>query len=218
VSGLRERKKLQTRQHIADVAARLFAEHGYVAVTVEQVAQAADVAKKTVFNYFPTKEDLVFERAEAGEEDLITLLGNLPPGAPILDAFRADVTRHLDDVAGREPGFQHGSPLELAKTNRAVRRRMLEIAEIRAMAVSDAVAARRGVAPDDPEAGVVARTLLAAQQAVFHEVHRQLDAGATPKDAADAARPIADRMFALVATGLADYPRTENPDADRLAA
>jgi AcrR family transcriptional regulator len=57
-SGLRERKKRQTRQLIADTARRLFAERSFEDVTVAEVAGAADVAEATVFNYFPTKEDL----------------------------------------------------------------------------------------------------------------------------------------------------------------
>ena len=58
--GLREAKKLATRQQIADVAMRLFATHGFDAVTVAEVAAEAGVSQKTVFNYFPTKEDLFY--------------------------------------------------------------------------------------------------------------------------------------------------------------
>ena len=57
--GLRERKKEQTRQLIAETARRLFSERGFDRVTVAEVARAAEVSEQTVFNYFPTKEDLV---------------------------------------------------------------------------------------------------------------------------------------------------------------
>ena len=60
-SGRRERKKRQTRQVISDVATTLFLERGFDAVTVAEVARAADVAVQTVFNHFPTKEDLFFD-------------------------------------------------------------------------------------------------------------------------------------------------------------
>ena len=61
--GLREFKKARTRRAISDVATRLFAEQGFEAVTVAQIAAAAEVSIKTVFNYFTTKEDLFFDRA-----------------------------------------------------------------------------------------------------------------------------------------------------------
>src|SRR5918997_5362167 len=60
MSGLRERKKKATRDAIHDGAMRLFAEHGFAGTTIDQIAQAADVSRATVFSYFPTKEDIVF--------------------------------------------------------------------------------------------------------------------------------------------------------------
>ena len=65
MEGLRERKKRETRETIARTAMDLFVERGYDAVTVADVARAADVSEKTVFNYFPAKEDLVFGRGQA---------------------------------------------------------------------------------------------------------------------------------------------------------
>jgi AcrR family transcriptional regulator len=62
--GRRDRKKAQTRQLISDIATRLFIERGFENVSVDEIAQEAQVARKTVFNYFPRKEDLVFDREE----------------------------------------------------------------------------------------------------------------------------------------------------------
>ncbi|MBF4619263.1 TetR/AcrR family transcriptional regulator [Clavibacter sp. VKM Ac-2873] len=62
--GLRDRKKQETRDRLADAAARLFAEHGYDAVAVVDVARAADVSDQTVYNYFPAKHELVLDRAD----------------------------------------------------------------------------------------------------------------------------------------------------------
>src|SRR5215208_2442716 len=86
--GLRERKKQQTRQAIADTARRLFSERGFDAVTVAEVARAADVSEKTVFNYFPTKEDLFYSRLEAFEDELLGAVRGRKPGETVLDAFR----------------------------------------------------------------------------------------------------------------------------------
>src|SRR2546427_796629 len=69
--GLRERKKEQTRQLIAETARRLFTKRGFDAVTVSDVAQEANVSEGTVFNYFPTKEDLFYSGAEVFEAQLI---------------------------------------------------------------------------------------------------------------------------------------------------
>src|SRR3954470_11940226 len=86
--GLRERKKEATRRLIAQTARRLFAERGFDAVTVAQVARAADVAEKTVFNYFPTKEDLFYANMEAFEERLLAAIRERPAGETVLEAFR----------------------------------------------------------------------------------------------------------------------------------
>ncbi|MER6945521.1 helix-turn-helix domain-containing protein [Nonomuraea sp. NPDC000554] len=86
MAGLRERKKEQTRQRICEVALRLFDERGYEAVTVNEIAEAAGVAKVTLFNYFPTKECLVLSGIE---EDYARIVTERPPGQSPLDAFRA---------------------------------------------------------------------------------------------------------------------------------
>jgi AcrR family transcriptional regulator len=78
--GLRERKKERTRRHIADTAARLFAERSYEQVAVTDVARAAEVAEQTVYNYFPTKEHLVTDREGQIKYRLCELIRSRPPG------------------------------------------------------------------------------------------------------------------------------------------
>src|SRR4029453_10047725 len=85
--GLRERKKQQTRQTIAEAAKRLFLERGFDQVSVAEVARAADVSEQTVFNYFPTKEDLVFERMDTFENELLAAVQDRPEGESALQAF-----------------------------------------------------------------------------------------------------------------------------------
>jgi AcrR family transcriptional regulator len=69
--GLRDRKKRETRETITAAAMALFGERGYDAVTVADVAPAAGVSEKTVFNYFPSKEDLVFNEGQARRDALL---------------------------------------------------------------------------------------------------------------------------------------------------
>src|SRR4030095_11207763 len=85
--GLRERKKLQTRHAIAEAAKRLFLERGFDQVSVAEVARASDVSEQTVFNYFPTKEDLVFERMDTFEHELLAAVQHRPEGESALRAF-----------------------------------------------------------------------------------------------------------------------------------
>ncbi|MEV4248473.1 TetR family transcriptional regulator [Streptosporangium canum] len=87
MAGLRERKKEQTQRRIAAVALRLFAERGFDAVTINEIAEAAEVAKVTLFKYFPTKESLVLRGV--GEEDLAGIVAVRPPGRSPLEALRA---------------------------------------------------------------------------------------------------------------------------------
>src|ERR671934_571005 len=86
--GLRERKKQQTRQLIAETARSLFAERGFERVTVAEIARAADVSEQTVFNYFSTKEDLVYWRLGSFEEELLTTIRERAAGESALAAFR----------------------------------------------------------------------------------------------------------------------------------
>ena len=85
--GRRERKKEQTRRRIEETARRLFRERGFERVTVAQIAREADVAEHTVYNYFPTKEDLVYWRLESFEEALLQAIRERAPGEPIPAAF-----------------------------------------------------------------------------------------------------------------------------------
>ena len=90
--GLRERKKQRTRELIADTARRLFAQRGFDAVPVSEIARAAEVSEATVFNYFPTKEDLVYHRLDAFENELLASIRDRAGGESVLAAFGRFVT------------------------------------------------------------------------------------------------------------------------------
>src|SRR6184192_4546639 len=99
VPGLRERKKQQTRQQIFDAASRLFEAKGFDRVSVAEIARAADVSEVTVFNYFPTKEDLFYGGMQFFEEQLIEAVRNRPSGESATRAFRRSLLSGADRLA-----------------------------------------------------------------------------------------------------------------------
>src|ERR1051325_3435910 len=99
--GLRERKKRQTRQYISDVATGLFLERGFDAVTVAEVAEAADVSVNTVFNYFPAKEDLFLDRS-TGVVDRMSRWGRgRAPGESAAVAVLRELREEIEAVSPR---------------------------------------------------------------------------------------------------------------------
>ncbi len=87
--GLRERKKQRTREAIVDAALRLFDERGFEATTVADIAAAADIAPRTFFGYFRSKEDVVFDDFDETRESLAARLGDRLEGESAIDALRA---------------------------------------------------------------------------------------------------------------------------------
>jgi AcrR family transcriptional regulator len=86
--GLRERKKQQTRETITKAALRLFAERGYDETTLAEIADAADVAPRTIFAYFESKEDILLCEELGFLEDLERRLNERPAGTTTVDAIR----------------------------------------------------------------------------------------------------------------------------------
>jgi AcrR family transcriptional regulator len=95
--GLRERKKQRTREAISQAAIALFLEHGFNQVSVVQVAEAAEVSKRTLFAYFPAKEDLVVHRLADHETEIARVVRARPPRTTPLAAVRENFLKGLRD-------------------------------------------------------------------------------------------------------------------------
>jgi len=101
---LRVRKKIQTRERIADAAATAFATKGYDAVTIAEIARLSEVSEQTVYNFFPTKELLVLDEDAAFEALLVGLIRERPVGTKIADAVRAGAHAFLKQLQARPKG------------------------------------------------------------------------------------------------------------------
>lgn len=156
--GLRERKKLKTRESIQRTALRLFEKQGYEETTIEEIAAAAEISPSTFFNYFPTKEDVVL--FDAYDPMAIQMFRDLPKDEPLSAGLR----KVLEALSA---AFEQDEQTILARG-----RLFLEVPELRAriwdevertqLLVAQVLAERTGRRPDDFELRVTARILTAA--------------------------------------------------------
>ena len=146
-TGLRELKKARTRRLIADTAARLFAERGYEHVAVTDVAREAEVAEQTVYNYFPTKEQLVTDREQQIQDRLCDLIRSRPPAITPAAAVRDFVLESVAGIRDIPPELWRGELGYLAAISPAVHRLALDLADRQAAALASAISDTTAVSP-----------------------------------------------------------------------
>ena len=193
--GLRETKKLATRQQIADVAMRLFVQRGFDHVTVAEVAAAAGVSEKTVFNHFPTKEDLFFDEIPERARTLSEAIRSRPAGESILDTLRRLQVGECTRLSS--PGF-----VAFARTlegSQALRAKELEVMATFAQALTDALEAE-GI--DARDARIAAGLLISVHRQFFRTARAQALAGKHGPAAARRLRSDLERAYALLEHGL----------------
>jgi AcrR family transcriptional regulator len=200
--GLRERKKQRTREDIAAAAMALFTQRGFDDVTVADVARAADVSEKTVFNYFPAKEDLVTHRGPERVAGLVEAIRALPPGASLLEPFRRMTMDFLDDVESGPVEAIVAVP-RLVMGSATLRERLFIGWEKEAAELNPAVAAHLGLADDDLVAAFTARSLSWAHRLVFRAAFTRLLAGESQHVVAESLRVEAARVYERLVSGLA---------------
>ena len=206
--GLRERKKQQTRRLIAETARGLFAERGFDAVTVGEVARAADVSEKTVFNYFPTKEDLFYSGMEAFEERLLGAVREREPGETVLAAFRQFLLQPqgvfaLDD--GAEADAQLRTVTRVITESPALLARERQVLARYTDALAELLAEETGVDADDLEPRAAAHALIGVHRSLIEYVRRRVAAGATAAEIGSELQEQARRALGLVERGLGEY-------------
>jgi AcrR family transcriptional regulator len=162
-TGLRERKKQQTREAIHRAAMKLFAERGFDATTIADIAAAADISPRTFFSYFPSKEEAVFAKFEPAFESFDQAMRERPPGTGALEAMREWILGMATEFTG---------DIEAAKLEARLRRESPAVAacDLRHMRqferrLAEAVGEDLGEPPDALRPRLVAAAAVAALQA-----------------------------------------------------
>lgn len=163
--GLRERKKLKTRESIQREAMRLFGKRGYEQTTVEQIAAAAEISPSTFFNYFPSKEDVVLY--DAYDPVIIELMSKRPAGEPLSVSIR----NVLETMGGI---FERDREIILARGKLwfevpALRARLWEQLEIAQSLMSALITQRSGRAPEDFQTRVIVMVVVTAALEAMRE-------------------------------------------------
>jgi AcrR family transcriptional regulator len=202
--GLRERKKQRTRELIADTARKLFAERGFEEVTVAEIARAADVAETTVFNYFPTKEDLVYWRMESFEAALLDAIREREPGESALAAFSRFVLEQRGLLAERDPEAreQLAAVTRMIASSPALRAREQQVYARYTASLAALLAEEAG---GTIEPWVAANAMMGVHRALVDYTRERVVAGERSPRLARDVRAQGERAVALLESGLGGY-------------
>ena len=216
--GLRERKKRQTRELLERTARRLFAERGFERVSVAEIAKAADVSEATVFNYFPTKEDLVYGGMQTFEDALLHAIRERPVGEPILTAFGRFILEPRGLLAAADAGAAEelGSVSRLIASSPALLTREAQILAHYTDALAGVIAEEVGADPADPRPWIAANALMGVHRALLAYLRQRIlaDHDSLPK-LTRGVRSHGEAALALLAHGLGGYARKPPPAGGR---
>jgi AcrR family transcriptional regulator len=206
-TDLRSRKRLATRQSISNAATRLFLERGFDQVTVDEIAAAAEVGRMTVFNHFPRKEDMFFDRDEEGREILREALRQPDARLAPIETLRLLAHRL---VAQQSPfvEFSEASQgfIETIEGSETLKARARAIRDELAQAVTVALSECGGREPADPDARLAAGVLLATWTVAFIEAHRTFREKQNAEEAKAAFLAIVDKGTLGLKTAMAGTP------------
>ncbi|MFI1440889.1 TetR/AcrR family transcriptional regulator [Streptomyces fructofermentans] len=204
--GLRERKKRETRQRISDIATGLFLEHGFVTVTMAEVADAADVSVNTVYNYFPAKEDLFFDRSRG----IVDRLSRWVRGRRAGESAAAAVLRELrGEVEAVSPGVGlmegYDRFMRVIHDAPALRSRLWSLQQEVHDDLEATLRGETGAAPDDTVPGLMAGQIGWIHQTVMSAVGRGMMAGRKPGEVSREVLVLLDGMEDLLSEKVLNY-------------
>lgn len=185
--GLRERKKRETRQRISDIATGLFLERGFNAVTIAEIAEVANVSVNTVYNYFPAKEDLFFDREAEVIDRPSKLVRERAPGESaaraILGALRRDIVER-NPYVGLTSGYERF--MQVVQECPALMARLWRMQQQTADQLADTLREETGAGDSDPLPELVATQIIEINNTVFRSIGRGIAMGGKPDDVAEA--------------------------------
>jgi AcrR family transcriptional regulator len=205
--GLREQKKRQTREAIAAAARELFAARGFDHVPVAEIARRAGVSEATVFNYFPTKEDLVYAEMEAFEAGLLAAVRARRPGEPVIAAFRAYLLepRGLLGAAGPEAGETLRTISRVIAGSPALLARERQIYDSATRSLALLLADETATGRDHLAPWIVANALVGVHRSLVGYVREGILAGASTRTLRRHVRDHTERAMAVLENGLATW-------------
>jgi AcrR family transcriptional regulator len=209
MTGLREAKKRLTRAAIAQAAADLVQERGFAAVTIEDVARAANVSRQTVFNYFPTKEQMLFDRQDEVTAALLALVHDQPDGASLVAAFRGHTRAFWERFGGilRSGANIHGF-WEIVQASPSLRDYAEALFGRQAHDVGAELAREWRRPADDPICHALARALCGINAAILVSGLERLTAGEDSEVVVPEVLARADEAYDLLEHGMGQYTAT----------
>ncbi|MFG2095982.1 TetR/AcrR family transcriptional regulator [Streptomyces sp. NPDC048612] len=204
--GLRERKKRQTRQYISDVATGLFLARGFDAVTVAEIAEAAEVSVNTVYNYFPAKEDLFFDRSKG----IVDRLARFVRGRAVGESAAAAVLRELrDEVEAVSPrvGLVEGYDrfMRVVHGASALKARLWYMQQETHANLEETLREETGAAAGDPLPGLMAGQIGWVHESLMSWIAHEMIEGRKSVEVSREALALLDEMEELLGEKVLNY-------------
>ncbi|WP_130504188.1 TetR/AcrR family transcriptional regulator [Blastococcus saxobsidens] len=206
-TGIRERRRQQTRNRIVDAATELFAERGFDAVSVVEIAQRAGVVEKTVFNHFPVKEGLVFDADPPMRAALLDAVRRRPAGESVAAAAGSFVVAAVSMLGTPEAADGVAQMARVIRSSRTLLTREREILGELTDALAALIAEETGARPGQVEPWLAAHAVLGLYASLLELARDRVLAGVSGPELAAELRRQGRRGLALLQFGLAGYAK-----------
>jgi AcrR family transcriptional regulator len=206
-TGARERRRQETRSRIVDAAAELFAERGFDAVSVMEIAKRAGVVEKTVFNHFPVKEGLVFEADPPMRAALLDAVRRRPSGESVAAAAGSFVVGAVSLLGSPEAADGIAQIARVVRGSRTLQVREREIVGELTNALAELIAEETGAQPGQVEPWLAAHAVLGLYASLLELARDRVLAGVGGPELSAELRRQGRRGLALLQFGLAGYAK-----------